>query len=153
MNDPLGNWFTTGVIASWWSPLILSWVISCFITKDGGSWSWVVLECPLIGDWPFLGDTILVTILFDLPVDVVLESTLRFEASARFLSRFLVFYKKGKCNDQLYIQCQTSFILKTLAYNGRSLVSSLAFNKWIKKYLGMNKKKDCINLLKHACLK
>ena len=86
------NWFTTGVIASWWSPLLFSWAISCFVTKVETSGIWVVLE---FGELlcPFLGDTILVTILVDLLIlELDWESTWRFEVWARrFLSRFLVF--------------------------------------------------------------
>ena len=86
------NWFTTGVIASWWSPLLFSWAISCFVTKVETSGIWVVLE---VGELlcPFLGDTILVTILVDLLIlELDWESTWRFEVWARrFLSRFLVF--------------------------------------------------------------
>ena len=87
------NWFTTGVIASWWSPLLFSWAISCLVTKVETSGIWVVLEFgePLL--CPFLGDTILVTILVDLLIlELDWESTWRFEVWARrFLSRFLVF--------------------------------------------------------------
>ena len=98
------NWFTTGVIASWWSPLLFSWAISCFVTKVETSGIWVVLE---FGELlcPFLGDTILVTILVDLLIFVVdWESTWRFEVWARrFLSLPWVFCggKKINCHSTL----------------------------------------------------